>query len=279
MNEKLYQAILDRKAIRQYQKEPLSNQLMEKIKTVSDNINSLKSKTKASFYFMDTPDKLDIVASMGGYGRILNAPHFVIPTIKETSQSLLELGFQTQQFVNLITSLGVSSCYIGALHRDKNNIYEKFEISKDKAIAAAVIFGNKNQTRKPTEPSLRKPLHEIFYQVDLDTPIIPDDPTWTKILNAARRAPSAGNAQPWRMIILDDELTIYADPQAYIPLFRKAGKTYAIHDIGILMANIHQATKSVDWECQWELFDGISEDTLVYGNWTPVSKAKIVKSQ
>jgi hypothetical protein len=77
------------------------------------------------------------------------------------------------------------------------------------------------------------------------------------------------------MILLENELTIYADPQAYIPLLRNVGKSYALHDVGILMANIMQACHSLDMQATWEIFSTANEQSLSFGKWTPISKVKI----
>ena len=280
MNQKLYQAILNRKAIRLYQKTPLTATQLKKLLELSKGLESIDPKNKIEIKIMNTTDNQDLVSSMGGYGRILDAPHFAIPTITNSTNAILELGYQTQQWVNRITAENISTCYIGAIHRGTSTIHEKFNIPEDKEIAVTVILGTqKNQTiplsKNQDQLSPRKPFHEIFYQVDADTNNHLKHPEWLKILTAAKQAPSAGNAQPWRMIVLENELTIYADPQAYIPLLRNVGKTYALHDVGILMANITQACQAIDWHAKWEIFSTANEQSLSFGKWTPVSKALI----
>ena len=279
MDEKLYQAILDRKAHRRYQKTPLQKNQLKKINELTKNLVSINPNSKVEFKLMDTLNEIDLVSSMGGYGRILDAPHFAIPHISECSNDIIELGYQTQQWVNLITKENIDSCYIGAIHRGTNSIHEKFKVPENKQIAATIIFGTqkniKNPISKKEKQSPRKPLNDIFYRVDEDLKKCLDDPNWNKILIAARQAPSAGNAQPWKFILLENELTIYADPQAYIPLLRNVGKTYALHDVGILMANITQACQSIDWKAQWEIFSTANEQSLSFGKWTSISKAII----
>lgn len=64
--------------------------------------------------------------------------------------------------------------------------------------------------RKGTGAEARLPFEKLFFAVDFDTPLSPqEDPALTKLLEPVRWAPSAVNRQPWRVVVRDDCFHFY----------------------------------------------------------------------
>lgn len=157
---------------------------------------------------------------------------------------------------------GIGSCYLGTPGRERA-IIRQFGLPSDSVLGSTVVFGYPkkvetrnlaNYFRKPGYRTKRMPYEEFFSMHVFDNPsTVPD--RLESILVAARRAPSAVNAQPWRFVYENNILYLYVVPQVYpFVLNQKSRNIYALHDAGIVMANIWLAYQSMGIERDWTLY-------------------------
>ncbi|HEY59413.1 MAG TPA: hypothetical protein G4N92_01825 [Anaerolineae bacterium] len=102
----------------------------------------------------------------------------------------------------------------------------------------------------------RKPFNEIFFLQSFENPAFPPSEL-KQLIDAARFAPSAMNAQPWRFLWRNNQLYLFIKK-------RKGGSlasvtNYALHDGGICMANISLAMDALDKNGFWELATSMEE--------------------
>jgi hypothetical protein len=77
------------------------------------------------------------------------------------------------------------------------------------------------------------------------------------LLGAARAAPSADNAQPWRFLWCDGELYLYVLKQSW--RYRLGGtQDYRWYDGGICMANVSLALEALSMAGEWRLVGGLT---------------------
>jgi nitroreductase len=84
--------------------------------------------------------------------------------------------------------------------------------------------------------STRKPLEELFFWQRHGTPVpanVLADERMARVMEAARRAPSWMNRQPWRFILTGQEILVYKMKHQ-----EREGKDYHLLDSGIAMANL-----------------------------------------
>jgi nitroreductase len=210
------------------------------------------------------------VGALGAYGRIVTPPHYLVPyLVPETGQSaraldLAGLGFCVQQIAVRLAQAGIGSCYIGCLPRE-NAARALFGLPDGARIGATLVYGYPstgrrdrviNDTVRRAVGATRKlPPECLFYDGGfrgLSAP--PSD--LAPLVEAARAAPSADNAQPWRFLWHEDQLWLYLTKRNW--RYGLGGtQAYRWYDGGICMANVSLAMEALGIAGQWSLVDGV----------------------
>jgi len=259
MDPKTIDIIRSRRSIRRYRKEKLDAATMNHICHLNQNIEPFIKNNKFFLKVEDYSPRGKIGKTVGGFGRIMTPPHVFLPYLTGSDYILTDLGFRTQQIVLELWKMGIGSCYIGCIHK-QNRVRKDLNLPSDCAIAAFVFFG------KPGEDQSLRIYQKISYlwprsherlsgeQLFLDTSwkeIRKRHPDLSKIIDVGRLAPSAVNAQPWRFVIFDNRFIICAKLRKHGSIY-DLDQEYALHDVGICMANLDQAAKLLGYSLKWQ---------------------------
>ncbi|MGC9346854.1 MAG: nitroreductase family protein [Anaerolineae bacterium] len=263
----LYQAILARRSVRRYREEPLSREMLQQVDDIVDHAKPLISDNRFRVMRRDVITGEDLIAAMGGYGRILTPPHYMVAHIDDGQHALIDLGFRLEQVAINMVQLGISVCFIGSLGRE-SNVRVRFRLPSSARIGAFLLFGYPAESvtgrtinaviRRTSGGTNRYSSDEIFYQDAFGAPTSPPKEL-AKLIEAGRRAPSANNTQPWRFLwqaptlylFLDRENTRYGKQ----PIMQK----YCYFDGGTCMSNISMAMESLNLSGRWTLLLGANE--------------------
>lgn len=257
----LYRTLLARKSCRRFDSPPLNDQILQSVQTALEAIAPIQDGQHIQFLMLNELEKSRLAVAQGAYGRFIASPHLMVPYTENNSDALVELGFQSQQAVISLEEFGLASCYIGA-HGRVRKLQQEFELSEDTHLAAVLIYGkpapsprNKNINRSLRSligSRKRKPAERILLDPTAQHSSLPSE--WDAILEAGRWAPSATNAQPWRLLPIGNEFQLFTNPAAY-PLVLSADSKlmYGLYDAGIFMANISLAAKAWDVQAHWRL--------------------------
>jgi len=259
----LYQAILARRSVRRYEKRPLDKDLLTQVQGIVSAVKPLIPGNHFEVLMEDVSSGEDLVAALGGFGRIVSPPHYMAPYIVRGEHSLADLGYRVEQIFVRLTSLGIGSCYVGCLGREAA-ARTRFGLPDDARIVAFLIFGWPSGAlgdrafntvmRTFVRAANKLPAAQIFFEDTFDAPVEP--PTWlAPLIEAARNAPSAVNAQPWRFLWRDERLYLFVKRQN-LRYGRGATAEYRIHDGGICMANVALAMEALEMEGSWRMFAG-----------------------
>jgi len=256
-----YRTLLARTSCRKFDSPPLDETTYNKVLDTLKFVKPIQADNQAGFLMLNELNKSQLAVAQGTYGRFIVSPHLMIPYTEKSSDSLVELGFQSQQAVIKLEELGLGSCYVGA-HNRVHKLQQEFGLSETSHLAAVLIYGkpapsqqqkNINQSYRTLIGSRkRKPIEQIFAESIPSATALP--PQWEAILEAGRWAPSATNAQPWRLLPIDGEFQLFTNPAAY-PIILNAGSKlmYALYDAGIIMANILIAAQAFGIHVRWTL--------------------------
>ena len=262
-SDNLYQAILARRSVRRYERRPLDKDLLAQIQGIVSTVKPLIPNNHFEVLMEDVLPGEDLVAALGGFGRILSPPHYLAPYIVRGEHSLEDLGYRVEQIAVRLTSLGIGSCYVGCLKREAA-VRNRFGLSDDARIVAFLIFGWPSEelgdrafntvVRTFVRASNKLPAARIFFEGTFDAPA--DPPTWlAPLIEAARNAPSAVNAQPWRFLWRDERLYLFV--KRHNPRYgRGATAGYRLHDGGVCMANVALAMEALETEGHWQMLTG-----------------------
>jgi hypothetical protein len=117
----------------------------------------------------------------------------------------------------------------------------------------------------------RLPITEICFLDSFERYYEPEG-LWKKIIEAGCMAPSAVNAQPWRFLLLNNELYLFSvqDNRMYL---LPENRHYAMHDCGMCMANMDMTMTAMGYVREWIFLDGQIDEKLNYPpNLVPLAK-------
>ncbi len=259
----LYQAILDRTSVRQFEQQVFSATEYDLLDRLLEEKKPLLENNEIEFLQFHEVNPVDLLVAQGPYGAFVISPHVILPYTTSQQFPLLEIGYQTQQIVVRLYEAGIGSCYLGTAGREQS-VIRHFDLPINSSMGASVVIGfPKNMEsrdianffRKPGRPTKRMKVEEFFFLEEYDhTGSVPA--SLQQIMVAAQRAPSAVNAQPWRFVLKGGWLYLYVLPRTYpFVLSQRHRTTYALHDAGLVMANISLAYEAFGEEREWVMYD------------------------
>lgn len=257
----LYDAILSRTSVRRYDGRPLSAEMHQQVQEMIAGIKPLSTESAFGLVRHDGVSGQELAAVLGFYGRLLGAPHCLIPHIVGGDWPLVELGFRLEQLAVRLASLGLGSCFLGVLG-DEPAAISHWHLPAEARVGAVLIYGRPAQgashalsglLRTAIRADQRLPLEQLFF-VKGFRPAAPPE-ALHPLLEAGRWAPSARNAQPWRWLWEDGALTLFVTRHN-----RRYGQLtdYALFDGGLCMANISLAMEAHDIKGAWEMLSPAS---------------------
>lgn len=275
----LYQAILARRSVRRYDAQPLDEATLERVLALANSVQPLAPANRFTVRLRSDVVRQDLVALLGAYGRLITPPHALVPYLQGTAHPLTDLGYRVEQIVVQLTVLGIATCYIGTLpHEEQARIL--LELPADARIGALVVFGRAAKTAggRALDDLVRsvlgrtKPpaLERFFFLERADHPAQPPAQLHP-LIEAAIRAPSACNVQPWRFLWCDNRLILFVvrhNPR-YGP---GAAQQYNLYDGGIAMANITLAMEALEMRGHWQLISGESLVPPYPSAWLPLAQ-------
>lgn len=235
--------IQKRYSVRTYENQPLLSRdrdaLLECMRQL-DNPFGVPVHT----YIIDKTPSAD-GERLGTYGIIKGASTFLGISIPDTKLAPLAAGYQFETLILLATHMGLGTVWLAATF-DRDSFSSAMEIPKDELFLAISPVGYPAAKRSLTETlmrstmksSSRKEWKELFYQADFCTPLSQElADAYAQPLEMVRLAPSAKNAQPWRVRKEGNAYHFYAH---YKPGLSKGEETIKQVDVGIALSHFHQ---------------------------------------
>ena len=262
-NSEIYPYILSRHSIRSFEQRQLSLADQAHIKIILNNTKPLIPDNKFETVLKSKIKGEDLVEILGVYGRFIAPPYYLVPYIIGSNNALADLGYREEQIAVRLWSKGIGSCFIGCLSRQEK-VRHLFQLPTEAQIAAFLVFGYPGggfsfetitkATKSLIGKSGRKPVEDLFFYDSFENPVKPEG-LWEKVVEAARFAPSAINAQPWRFLLRNREFYLFVlrNNRNYI---LPENQDYCFHDGGICMANIDLAVSSFGLQSQWQFLNG-----------------------
>ncbi len=219
----LYEAIFARYSVRKYRMTPVEDKILSGLWSYLDEIQPLFPEIKTSVHILPEPGQK---VKLSGWPNV-SAPHYLVLYSEETERSARNAGYLMQMLCLYLTSRGVGCCYQGMAGK-KDKALEEEGLS----CAMVMAFGYpKNPGKKPEAKRLS--MEQLC--------VVKNEPKAhvRELLEAARLAPSALNAQPWRFVVYENRFHIFAPEERG----RRLGKRYEEFDFGVLLANIMAAAE------------------------------------
>ena len=192
----LYEAIFVRKSIRNYEMEPISPQLLKEICDYHKEIEGLNAGIQTEITVIDNTKKHQI--SLNPFG--VKAPYYMAIYTEEKDKALMNAGYIMEQMSLFVCSKGLGSCFVGSAK-------PKPGMGKlgDKKFVIMLAFGKcKGSPYRKAAEAWRMDLKELSVYKEVPR-------QWmNQLLEGARLAPSSMNSQPWRFVVYDSRIHIFA---------------------------------------------------------------------
>ncbi len=243
LNIPIEETIKKRVSTRTYEPKRLSKKDKEKlVNEISQLTNPFGENVRIHLIEKDSDSNGE---KLGTYGVIKGANTYLGVTTDKTEFGLVAAGYQFENLVLIATNMGLATVWLAATFSRKQ--FEKaMNIQEDELFPAispiGYTTGKKSITeslmRKTMKSDKRKPWEEIFFQDSFGKALSRIEANeYVKPLEMLRLAPSATNAQPWRVVKKQDSYHFFETHKSNASEDDKMIKKV---DLGIALSHFHQ---------------------------------------
>jgi nitroreductase len=208
-------AILQRKSIRTYNEEPISQELRQKL---TNYINNVKTpfNTEIRFKIIDI-NNMSSDLKLGTYGVIKGAKTFICPVVQKGNRYEENLGYTFEKVILYATSLGLGTCWLGGTFK-RSEFGKAVVLKENESIPVITPIGFPQEKRSILDNLMvmaagsktRKSWAELFFDKDFNKPLSTEAAgKFGDALEMVRVAPSASNKQPWRIVMDGNEFHFF----------------------------------------------------------------------
>jgi nitroreductase len=154
--------IFRRRSIREYTDKHISDEEIDLIVKAGMNAPSANNARPVSYLVIDDRSKLNALASINQYGKMLTkASHAIIVCAKETSSFWIQdAAAATENILLQATSLNIGSCWIGLYTKDtEKEVKEYFKIPNDVHAFSIVSLGYPLNEKEPNDFYEKERIH------------------------------------------------------------------------------------------------------------------------
>ncbi len=192
----LYEAIFLRKAVRNYEMEVISPEILQEIQEFYAQIEGLNPGIRTEISIIDNTKGQNKRMHLLG----VKAPYYIAFYSEEKDLAQMNAGYIMEQLALFMCTKGYGTCFLGSVKPKFGNPHKG-----DLKFMITMAFGKSkgSYTRKPVDAK-RMDLKELCVYKEVPR-------QWMKqLLEAARLAPSSYNSQPWRFVVYDNRIHVFA---------------------------------------------------------------------
>lgn len=246
-------SILKRRSVRTYDTKQLSQEHEQLLMAYCNDdlkmTGPLGSRIRVEY--IKTKDEA-IHGKIGTYGIIKNAPGYLLVFTKNNKRAMFDLGFVIEKLVLYLGKNNLSTCWLGGTYNLKN-FSSNIQIESDEFMPIILPIGYSARQLSLTEKIMRRAAKSdnrldhkaLFFDGGFNTPVV--NQFTLDELDYIRKAPSASNKQPWRLLLTSKATHFYI---SRTPGYSKnLGYDVQILDIGIAYAHyslVYPNSKAVE---------------------------------
>ncbi len=243
LNIPIEETIKKRVSVRTYDSKSLSEKDKEKL---VNEINKLTNPfgVKVQIHLIEK-DTAANGGKLGTYGVIKGAKTYLGVSVDKSEYGLFAAGYQFENLILYATNMGLATVWLAATF-SREQFTTAMDIKDDELFPAispiGYAAGKKSITesimRKTMRSDKRKPWEEIFFQDSFGNPLSKEEANeYVNPLEMLRLAPSATNAQPWRVVKKQGSYHFFETHKSNASKDEKMIKKV---DIGIALSHFHQ---------------------------------------
>lgn len=238
----LYDAIFTRRSVRSYRMEAIDEKILREIPEFLQDVSPLFPQIQTSVQIIDCVTKKERIE---GFSNV-KAPYYAVIYSETRERSDMNAGFLMEYLSLYLESKRIGTCFLGMASKKNEQ-----ELASGRSCVLLLAFGYPKASfeRKDCEAN-RLSLEELCAYKE-------EPRTWVRqTLEAARMAPSALNAQPWRFVVYENRIHIFSKKP-----MEGRGKWRRLQELnfGIMLANM-----SVTAEQEWVDLDFIRLENITH---------------
>lgn len=255
--------IAQRKSVRTYDGTPLRAEDRRKLEEYAQSLQN-------PFGVAVTFRILDAKSQKLSSPVVLGTDAYLGAKVSRVPRAEIAFGYAFEKFVLYAQSLGVGTVWLAATI-DRPAFERAMEVRADEVMPAVTPLGypapkksvRESLMRTTIKADKRLPVETLFFRDGFTQPMRPEDAgRFRDALEMVRLAPSAGNKQPWRIVIRGDTAHFYEKkslPQNALGDIQKV-------DVGIALAHFALTTEAAGGSISYlENDPGLSrEDGMEY---------------
>jgi nitroreductase len=265
----LEQIIAERRSRRTFDERPIESDTYNLLSKACDVLGAIDSPfgERASFGILDKKATSKEPIRLGTYGMLKNPRYFLYGAIAQSCRGFVSFGYLFEQLILRATDLGLSTCWFGYFQR--SSFLSEITPQSGAVVPAVSPVGYAAERssvyerviRSIRRPSVRSPWKKLFFSRDFAHPL-EDAPSLDKmevagagdfaqVLEMVRLGPSAGNLQPWRIVVRPDplEFLFYLDRTDSNSGYSK--RNLQALDIGIAMCHFDLMSRRLKLSGNW----------------------------
>jgi nitroreductase len=246
----IIEAIEERKSIRSYTGEPLSR---EHVECITRYIAGLKAPfgvhARIEFIHSDTGTS---PVKLGTYGFIGGASDFLVLIVEDGILSGQGAAYLFEQAILFCIGLGLGTCWLGGAF-SRSDFRKQLNLAANEKVIIVSPVGYTSDRKRFSEVFTnakkhhvsRKPFSSLFFHRNFAAPLTEEQAgIYRKPLEMVRRAPSANNQQPWR-IVLDNNILHFYQHLSLIG--------FTAIDLGIALCHFELTCRELAIAGRWEI--------------------------
>ncbi|RPI03113.1 MAG: nitroreductase [Ignavibacteriae bacterium] len=264
MNKPIEDIIRQRISCRTYLEKPIEEHHRRLLHDFLESIHIGPLGTHARFTLVAaTEGDQESLKRLGTYGFIKNPAGFIVGAVEEGPKNLEDYGYLLERAVLYATGLGLGTCWLGGTFT-KSRFAKTISAAGTEKVPAVISTGYgasedniRGQLRRQAGAPRRYPAEQLFFDKSFGSVLQgPIEEKYSQILELVRRAPSASNKQPWRIIRNGDAWHFYLQRTAgygkgslKFILLRLADLQRV--DMGIAMCHFELAAREFGLQGSW----------------------------
>ena len=216
-DEELFHAVQIRKSTRTYNGVELKPEHVELIEKYLHDKERMTGPFGHTFR-IEFINNANIDKDIATYGYIKEFKAILMAVSKSDPATLFEMAYVLHGLVLQLTQADVQTIWIGGAfnHQDAINT---LSLAQDELVAAVVPLGYESSKKRllfdyvaPVILGAKNRRDDVYFNLDFETPLNHTVSKYSDALDIARRAPSAKNKQPWRVVVdeIHNALHMYA---------------------------------------------------------------------
>ncbi|MFT4146496.1 MAG: nitroreductase family protein [Mobilitalea sp.] len=222
-----FDAMFSRKSNRHFKHEKLEWDVISEILEYANKLPMLMEDIAVEFKLVNH------IEEKQGFSTPFHvkAPYYLCISSEDREGYLLNAGYLMQQMDLFLATKGLGACYsiLSPGKSLKDTMKYKFVIALAFGITSSPVVRDSSDARRFPESEL------VVYKEEVSADI-------KQILSAARLAPSLYNSQPWRFVVYNNRIHIFAKKNLLIGKLLDYNKMI---DMGIMLANLLLAAEEL----------------------------------